>query len=303
MTRSERAADPYLDCIAKSPDSGSGSVEIAPGVAGCGRWAALGACSSGHAISRTILCNREWCNDCGQKDSDAHKRRWQRWLTKAQQLEVMGYLVVTFPISIRKDLRTRGALTEMATNVTNALRSCGFSRGLRRWHFFGDASTLFNPHLNYLLDSGRIRPERLRAIKEAISEIVGVECVIHYQYTRVEAKKLHLLKYVTRPTFLDYEWDREFAHELYGFRTTWVFGKWDGPILWTMQSSKADVDPHAIAAMAGICLKCGEGISWMSTVVPQSVLDRNQPISYGARYFGYPPDTVQIRAFAIPPTS
>lgn len=276
----------YLDCIAKSLETPDIAPPSGGGGAFCGGWAAVGSCALGHAVARTILCGREWCEDCGQKDSDAHRRRWARWLPKARQMRSMGYLVVTFPPAFRAELRTKTGLSDAAKRVTNLLRSLGFSRGLRRWHFFGDESTTYHPHLNYLLDSGRITKAKLESIKVFLLAEFGFDCVIHYQYTTVPAKMMHLLKYVTRPTFLQREWDHELADALYNCRITWAWGKWDTPVQWAMDSARPDVTPQAQAVLRGTCPHCGGELAWARGVTLAAVLKLWPRIDYGLRIVG-----------------
>jgi hypothetical protein len=189
-----------------------------------------------------------------------------RWLPKLRQLRSLGYLVVTFPLRIRGSLRTKLDLRDMAHAVTKAIRGCGFSRGLRRWHWFGDESTTYNPHLNYLLDSGRLPKHQLSSLKRAINDAVGTECVIHYQYTTVPAKMMHLIRYVTRATFRDLSWDYELGDILYNLRNCASFGKWNDPPVWELKPTENDVSPQGVQVLSGICPHCRGAIVWSSHV-------------------------------------
>lgn len=297
------ATNSYLDDIARSRDGSTDTDADGPGTSACGKWAALAWCENDHGVARTLLCNREWCHDCGQKDSDSHKRRWSRLLPKAQQLTYLGYLVVTFPLQVRETLRTKEALSSMATRITKVLRSLGFERGIRRWHFMGDESTVWHPHLNYLVESGRIPASFLRTIKERIGEEVGTMCVVHYQYTSVPAKKLHLLKYVTRPTFLDWRWDAPMSYELKGFRTTWQWGLWNGPAVWQVEHEEDDSTPSVKAIRSGNCPRCATPIKWSSAVVALAVINPDGVTSHGERYFSLAADsTPATYASSLPPS-
>src|ERR1044071_4682906 len=126
----------YLDYVAKPSPAASCPSQLPE--ANCRQWATVASCEDGHTVAKSIFCTREWCSDCGQLDSDAHKRRWVRWLPKAMQFSSMGYLVITFPIPYREHLRTKEQLTDVAARIKAALISFGFDRGLRRWHYFGE---------------------------------------------------------------------------------------------------------------------------------------------------------------------
>ena len=282
-------ASPYLDSLAKSLDGSDPAPETGPGTDQCGQWAMRGTCEEGHFAFRALLCGREWCADCGAKDSDAHKRRWQRWLPKVQRLAVIGYLVVTFPEPVRLGLRTKDGLRAAQQTVTDLLRSHGWWRGLRRWHFFGDHGGTFHPHLNYLLDSGYIDKRRLASLKRDLRAAFGRELVIHYQFASEPAKLLHLIKYVTRATFTDYQWDRELASNLYNFRNTWCWGKWNDPIVWEPGLPPDDADALARDLAKGNCPRCHSTFSWGGKPVPISLFDLNEACSLGLRYYLYPP--------------
>lgn|GEM_PF-3068654 len=49
----------------------------------CGYWSIMGQCENGHTFAKKIGCGREWCPDCRQV---FEKRRFGRWLPKAQQI-------------------------------------------------------------------------------------------------------------------------------------------------------------------------------------------------------------------------
>lgn len=261
MTQQQNA-DAYLDYLARSSDENDRSSVLAASAGDCGGWTSVGLCESGHGVARKLRCGREWCADCGQKDSDAHKRRWSRWLPKVRQLRRMGYLVVTFPPSERGKLRSKPELSAMARSITDILRVIGFERGLRRWHWFGDESPRYHPHLNFLLDSALVDRNILNTIKSMIAKHVGVPCVVHYQWTDAPKKMMHLLKYVTRPTFLSRSWDEELAEIIYKFRTTWAWGKWQEPPAWSLNTAEEHYSEELNKVSRGQCPDCGDPIRW-----------------------------------------
>jgi len=122
----------------------------------------IGSCENGHRFAKEILCHREWCPTCGQKWSEAHQRKFSRWLLKVQQMRQLGYFVIEWPLASRFQLRSKAALEDAGKMVKQVLsgeweierrrqrgerisrqrdgdiRAWWFPRGLRRWHFFGD---------------------------------------------------------------------------------------------------------------------------------------------------------------------
>jgi len=141
----------------------------------------------------------------------------------------MGCFVFTIPDELRSKFRTKKALARLAHQVQELMKSYGYSRGLRRWHFFGEKSTRWHPHLNVLVDGGYLAPGKLDLIKAAYAGILGCQVIdVNYRYRRSPGEKVHSLKYVTRATFRDYTWDPRMALELRGFRNQlwWGSGKW-----------------------------------------------------------------------------
>lgn len=249
----------YLEPIAKS-FWGSDGFPRCPG------WAIIGECPNGHRFAKELYCGREWCPICGQPWSPVHQRRFARWLSKAQQIERMGYLVITFPDRARARLRARAELARVGKGIRAILQEREISRGLRRWHPFGEQPGVWNPHFNALMDGG-YRPRRwLRELRREIASLVGErDLVLNYQFTREPAKMRHWLKYVTRATFLDRSWDEEMAEELYNFRSMWSWGKWDDPPAWGVD--QGDQDLAAVESLeSGICPECGEPLAWAKPV-------------------------------------
>jgi hypothetical protein len=154
----------------------------------------------------------------------------------------------------------------MGEFVDLAMVALGYRRGLRRWHFFGDEEPgKWNPHLNILVDGGYLPHEELESIKDFLRAVVGEpELIVHYKYKRCTGQKLQNLEYVTRATFKVRAWDEEMAAELYGFRNTWSWGKWEGEPVW----GKDDLSPE-LQALVKVeklrkreCPECGEPLTW-----------------------------------------
>lgn len=219
----------------------------------CGAWALVRTCEDGHTFAKSMDCGREWCETCRQT---AHNRRMARWLPKAQKIKEMGYMVVTLPLERRP--RTAAELRRLGPAITGILKRRGFLRGLRDWHFFGEKTIRWNPHLNFLMDGGFLSEEQLDSIKKAVCGILKIEkIVIYYQYTQSVGKMLHWLKYVTRPTFLKRGWDEEMAEELHGFNRRGSWGEWDDEDKWALPENEKKLS-YFKKIEAGICPTCGK---------------------------------------------
>ncbi|MBA7704568.1 hypothetical protein ES703_113384 [subsurface metagenome] len=212
----------------------------------------------------------------------------------------MGSFVFTIPEELRSKFRTKGALSRLGHQVQELLRSYGYSRGLRRFHFFGDKSTKWHPHLNVLVDGGYLSPQKLDKIKAAYAGILGCQVVdVNYQYRPSPGEMVHSLKYVTRATFRDYSWDPRMALELRGFRNQLWWGSrlWDQEPAWSLDDLQGpgkedlgELDSRAVESLeSGICPRCGKPLDW-SKVMPISVLEaQERKRSLGAGYWELEP--------------
>jgi len=257
-----------------------------------------GSCENGHRYAKELYCGREWCEVCGEEWSAAHQRRFARWISKATQIRSMGSFVFTIPEELRAKYRTKKALSGLGHQVQELLKSYGYSRGLRRWHFFGEKSTKWHPHLNVLVDGGYLAPGKLDLIKVAYAGILGCQVVdVNYRYRKSPGEKVHGLKYVTRATFLDYSWDPRMALELRGFRNQlwWGSGKWDRQPAWSLDDLQdpgkedvAELDSRAVESLeSGICPSCGLPLDW-GKVQTISTLEGQEKRSLGAGYWELP---------------
>jgi len=244
----------------------------------CPGFFVVGQCKNGHRFAKELYCGREWCPVCGEDDSPAHIRRFARWVTKAQQLETMGYLIFTLPEEVRSRYRKKARLNELTKRVTagdksrhieGLLKGMGFDRGLARWHWFGETSGKWHPHLNVVIEAGYLTEGQLLGIKRAYAGILGVTQVdkngdplvdIYYKYKNVVPKMIHTLKYITRATFKDYTWDGRMAAELYNFRNMRSWGKWVDEPAWQLEG-KAKLEQVAMLEK-GLCPDCGEPVIW-----------------------------------------
>jgi len=218
------------------------------------------------------------------------------------QISSMGYFVFTLPLEVRGRYRTKKRLTKLGHDIQELLKSFGFKRGLRRWHWFGDIAknglrgeVVFHPHLNVLLDGGYVSEAKLEAIKRAYAQLLSVSVVdMNYRYTNKPGKIIHHLKYITRATFRDYSWDMDMAMELRGFRNmvVWGRGQWDSQAAWSLSDlrgeAKAEVDGLDLSAIQALvekrCPVCGEALVW-GEALPIGILNMLEKKSLGAGYW------------------
>ena len=263
-----------LDYIAKRSEAENYGL-----IKGCPSGFISGHCEDGHRFAKELYCGKEWCPTCNGKWSQgedmkpSHARRFSRWYTKAQQIESMGYFTFTIPEGERWKYRTKESLTKLGHDVQELLKSHGFNRGLRRWHFFGDKSEVYHPHINCLVDGGLLDRKALTAIRREYSALLGVKLAIaEYHYFASPGEKVHALTYVTRATFLNAEWDIPMALELRGFRNQLWWGSklWNNESLWSLnnapgetQTGMTDEQTHAVGALEqGHCPHDGLEIEW-----------------------------------------
>jgi hypothetical protein len=301
-----------------------------------------GSDDNGHNFAKELLCGREWCPVCGKKNSKAHLRRFSRWLPKAQQLSKIGYFVIEWPLSSRSKLRKRRELEaagklaykvlsgnyeieqrRKSSMVTNSeaylIKQKWFSRGLRRWHYFGDTKKELknigltwqtpapdelpdgelrtNIHLNALVPHGYIpKPFFKHIVKSLRIAFNEPQLIVHYGYTKKPGKMVHLLKYVTRATFLDINWDEALAGQLYGFRNMRCWGVWRDKELWALSDLRgaaadevAGLDIKAINSLReSRCYIDGLRIKWSKPRPIAELRDVPLKLELGAGYYRLP---------------
>jgi hypothetical protein len=109
-----------------------------------------------------------------------------------------------------------------------------------------------NIHLNVLVEAGYLPKGWLRHIQYNLREALHEpNLIVHYGYTKQYGQMVHILKYVTRATFLDINWDKWLAGQLYGFRNMHSWGVWSGPELWSL----TELTGAAAAEVAGLDIK------------------------------------------------
>ena len=162
-----------------------------------------------------------------------------------------------------------------------------------------------------------IPAEKLEHIKAILRQAFNEpQLIVNYSFTTKPGRIVHLLKYVTRATFLDIRWDKFLAGSLYGFRNMRSWGRWDAdePV-WSLTDL---TNTDAAAEVAGLnvdainklgqsfCYIDGLPITW-SRPQPISILhliQEHQPDkvqSLGAGYFQLPDIFIPVKdAFESP---
>ena len=261
----------------------------------CRQWAHVGRCEVGHRIAKELICNREWCWDalCGGINGAAHQRRKANWYPKARQLQNIGRFVITLPPEVRGDYRTKVALGKLGIAIKRMMKRHGYARGLRRFHFFGEdhkdsanggEAPVYHPHMEVLVEAGHLTSGELDSIKASVGNILNVDIErvnVHYQYAKAGdiGKKCHMVSYALRPTFTDWAWDEELAHEIIGFRNAQSWGEWDGEPVWEVpvDSGREVPEPALVDIEKGLCPLDGSQITWGPKVCRLSELIEQRP--------------------------
>jgi hypothetical protein len=137
-----------------------------------------------------------------------------------------------------------------------------------RWHWFNDdrpgyRADVFNPHINFLVDGGRLSRSELAELKAELRAATGCpSLIVNYHYGRSPGWIMHKVRYITRPTFKKKSWDEAFAAELYNFRNIRWWGKWDSQPVWNLQEAEAEGEDIAgleavVKLHAHTCPDCG----------------------------------------------
>ena len=146
-----------------------------------------------------------------------------------------------------------------------------FTRGNARWHWFGDKRAgHWNPHYNVLVDFGTAQFEndgtgfiptaKLEELKTALREALGVpDLIVHYSYADTPAGIAHKVRYITRSTFRDKEWDEYMANELWNYRNVRWFGSWKDEAVWNLAEVDAEAESlrPVTQLQEGWCPDCG----------------------------------------------
>jgi len=260
----------------------------------CGCQCLIGQDEDGNRIAKRIVCGREWCEDC--RDI-SHRRRIARVLPRLFQIDCMGYDVTTFPLEVRPMMRNPRVLAIIGKKARKEYRKMGYRGVFTRWHYFGEHGEKYHPHLNVLYDGGYLSDEQLAMKKDlirrkllprSIAKTIGKDLVIHCDYTSDPKRKMHWIKYVTKASFRDIEWDEALANALYGFHNGCFAGTWDDSPKWKLTGT--DKKFNALLPLAeGKHPVSGKPIVWNRRPIPCVLVLMEEPVDIGGGYYLLPP--------------
>jgi len=283
----------YLDYEATSPSTLKPQVQKPYGRM-CGGLAKIGQDEDENRISKRLVCGREWCKDCREI---SHRRRIARVLSRLFQIDCMGYDVITFPLEVRSMMRDPRVLAIIGKKARKEYRKMGYRKVFTRWHFFGEHGEKYHPHLNVLYDGGYLSDVQLAGHKDlirrkllprSIAKSTGKDLVIHCDYTSDPKRKMHWIKYVTKASFRDVDWDEELASNLHGFHNGCFAGVWDGQPKWKLTG--ADKKFNALLPLAeGKHPISGKPIAWDKRPIPWALVLMEEPVDIGGGYYLLPP--------------
>ena len=188
----------------------------------CGTWLKAEHCGYKYWV-RTI-CRQEGCPNCGKPNSLYHRELYLKMLGVVirmfKEKGYIGYLVITSTPELREKWKDPKELRKFQEYVRRLLKREGFPVALFRWHFAGDKSDRYYPHLNILLPLGYMPKKKLERLKELIERKTGIK-VVNYRYTQNIKKIRHWVRYVSRPTFLN---QNEVPYEVFKRFRKW--GAW-----------------------------------------------------------------------------
>jgi hypothetical protein len=210
---------------------------------------------------KSITCGKDWCADCGQLGSEAHKRRYQQVLPRFKAIQKkglsIGYLVITIPRTLRNRFKDKDALKAFRQYWKEKLKRESYEYGAIRYHWAGEDGYRWHPHLNILFESGWIGKETLEKWREELGKWFKEYCQLpecefwnektkkmerhfpksniyfHYlqpgkteeEKSQSESKLFHWVKYIFRATQTQY--NKITAEVIYKFRNTSIWGKPD----------------------------------------------------------------------------
>jgi hypothetical protein len=168
----------------------------------CGTWLRAEHC--GYQYWVKTICRQEGCSNCGKPNSLYHRELYLKMLGVVLKMfnlsGFIGYLVITSTPELREKWKDPKELRKFQGYVRRLLKREGIPVALYRWHFAGDKSDRYYPHLNIIIPLGYMLKKKLERLRELIERKTGIK-VVNYRYTRSLRKVRHLVRYVSRPTF------------------------------------------------------------------------------------------------------
>ena len=202
----------------------------------CGTWIRAEHC--GYKYWVKTICRQEGCPQCGKPNSLYHRELYLKMLgvvIKMLKLKgFIGYLVITSTPELREKWKDPKELRKFQEYVRRLLKREGFPVALFRWHFAGDKSDRYYPHLNIILPLGYMPKKKLERLKKLIERKTGIK-VVNYRYTRRLKRIRQLVRYVSRSTLrnqneVPYEVFKRFRKwGVWGAKELGIVGKERGP--------------------------------------------------------------------------
>ncbi|GAI61291.1 unnamed protein product [marine sediment metagenome] len=167
--------------------------------------------------------------------------------------------------------------------VKEALRAIGYRRGLTFIHDFGERSTKYAFHLNVLVDGRYIPDDELVELDAKLRRLIyprsvirkwGDKLVVHYSYRKSRAEMMHTLKYCTKATFTDIEWDEALASNLHGAHYSSWWGRWDESPKWQLDQGDRDLEALSMVEQ-GKHPVSGKPIKWNKHPVPFASIEKD----------------------------
>ena len=193
-------------------------------------------------------------------------------------------------------MRDPQVLALIAKKVRRLLRKLGYRKIYTRWHFFGEHGEKYHPHLNVLCDGEWLYPEQLAELKDlirrklllrSIAKTIGKDLDIRYAYRRTPRRMMHTIKYVTKASFRDIEWDEPLASALYGFHNGCFAGTWDDSPKWKLTGT--DKKFNALLPLAeGKHPVSGKPIVWNRRPIPWLLVSMETYFDIGGGYYLLP---------------
>lgn len=235
-------------------------------------------CECGAVYYIVAGCNKEICSYCGLPNSPLHRQTFRRWIGKVKWLFLMrgyiGYTVVTLPLNLR--YLDRQFLNDVAKKIIVILQKYGAKYIRARWHWSGERSKIYHPHLNIISDVRYVENIRETLTRE-IERVLGVNnIVLEHHYYCNWGQVIHKIKYITRPTLLliENEDERNRVWELVvkGFRNCYWRGKWQeydinqSDIMVAINEAEEEGDWRLYVRLcldANLCPNCHRKLQWI----------------------------------------
>lgn len=271
--------------------------KVAKGLDCCQRFFIQGKCSEHeHYFNQSLICNKEFCPVCGEKNSKAHLRTVLSWKERLIGYDILGHIVITIPHDIQKIYvsDTSKRMKNLNRKIVSLFKNIGIDKGKGKIHWFGDKDWNVNRkddlegdkkgkkkphiHIHYIFprnsseeyinrsDLDYLKNELTSYFKKQGSDVK--RSVIHYRFAKEEYQKHHLIRYVTRATF-KFKYlihNLELAYNIYGMHKTFTFGKLKHfelkDYIEESDEEKGVIEKIMISLSKNVCPVCGSDFTW-----------------------------------------